>query len=384
MTARHEIPESILEKAMSALNNTKLDNVELDLQTIARDRLARLKALKYPFQLLADFSIKPPRKHWLIKGLIAEGETSAWIAPPGGMKSALMAELALAVADGRDWHGKRNSGHCCTVVYFALERGDLVRRRLSAYCARAGITPEQLYEIPIAVCEKTIDLTNPSSVPDVLATIEAAKEETGIPVRLLIFDTFAKLIAAGGGDEDKAKDQGKVFANVQRIKDKVRAHVALVGHTGKDESRGSRGSNAILGDADIMVTISGDTVKTATVIKANDMPEGPLFSFTSVTHEFGIDEDGDPITVNVVSDEEVCAPAASPREPKLTANQKTMFAMLHAAGRNGLPMEDWNTEAREAGIGVKRKADLTDIRNALLAKGLVRQYGDRWVVRHVD
>jgi hypothetical protein len=124
----------------------------------------------------------------------------------------------------------------------------------------------------------------------------------------LIFDTFAKLVAAGGGDEDKAKDQGKVFANIQRIKERMGRpgpgpHVALVGHTGKDETRGSRGSNAILGDADVMVTISGDEIKTATVTKANDMPEGPLFSFKSETHDFGTDEDGDPITVNIVSSE---------------------------------------------------------------------------------
>ncbi len=41
--------------------------------------------------------------------------------------------------------------------------------------------------------------------------------------------------------------------------------------------------------------------------KANDVPEGPLFSFRSEVHEFGHDEDGDPITVNVVSSHELDA-----------------------------------------------------------------------------
>ena len=68
------------------------------------------------------------------------------------------------------------------------------------------------------------------------------------------------------------------------------------------------------------------------------------------------------------------------REPKLTANQKTLFTMLHTAGSSGLSLEDWNNLAREAGIGVKRKADLNDIRTALLSKRLVRRYGDRWTV----
>jgi hypothetical protein len=263
------------------------------------------------------------------------------------------------------------------VVYFALERADLVRRRLQAHRERMN-----LGDLPIAVVASTINLMTTATVPMVVVTIRQAEAEFGLPVGLLIFDTFAKLISAGGGDEDKARDQGRVFSNIQRVKDEVSAHVAIVGHTGKDESRGARGSNAILGDADVMVTISGDIVRTAAVTKANDMPEGPLFSFKSDVHEFGTDEDGDPITVNIVSSDHADIPAPSAREPKLTANQKTVFAMLHAAGAGGLTMEDWNSQAKEAGIGTKRKADLTDIRNALLSKGLVRQFVDRWFVQH--
>jgi len=143
-------------------------------------------------------------------------------------------------------------------------------------------------------------------------TIREAEAAVGVPIGLVIIDTFAKLIAAGGGDENSAKDQGLVFANVQRVKNATDTHVALIGHTGKDESKGSRGSNAILGDVDVMVTISGDgEIRTATVAKANDAPEGPLFSFKSEVHEFGHDEDGDPITVNVVSSEEVSGRSAS-------------------------------------------------------------------------
>lgn len=322
------------------------------------------------------------RKMWTIKGIIAWGETSAWIGPPGSMKSALMADLAVHVAFNRDWHGKRAKG-ACSVMYFALERADLVRRRLEAQIATLGLSYNPGETGNIIAVASTIDLFTEDSVKKVIRTVQNAEAFTGDTVGILIFDTFAKLVAASGGDEDKAKDQGKIFANIERIKEKLgRPHVAIVGHTGKDETRGSRGSNAILGDADVMVTISGDAIKTATVTKANDMPEGPLFSFKSEVHEFGVDEDGDPITVNIVSAEQPETLAATAREPKLTANQKTMFAMLHTAGKSGLLLSDWNDQAREAGIGIKRKADLNDIRNALLSKGLVRQYGDRWSVKH--
>jgi hypothetical protein len=65
-------------------------------------------------------------------------------------------------------------------------------------------------------------------------------------------------------------------------------------------------------------------------------------------------------------------------EPKLTKNQQTMFSILHGAGGPGLTTERWNELARHEGIGMTRKADLYDIREALKSKRLVRHYGDRW------
>nr|QDP26247.1 AAA family ATPase [Bradyrhizobium cosmicum] len=318
-------------------------------------------------------------KSHIIKGIFAYDETSAWVGPPGSLKSALLADAAVAIASGSDWFGHR-SKHQTGVIYFALERADLVRRRLLAIAKTRG-----LERLPIAVVPAVVDLVRPDSVRKVLDTIADVEAEfygadydqaTGAGV--IIFDTWAKLIAAGGGDENQAKDAGAIFANIQRIKNVTGGpHVALVGHTGKEAERGPRGSSAIVGDVDMLVTISGEDIKTATISKANDAPEGPLFSFKSKVHEFGLDEDGDPITVNIVEPtDEVQAPRG--RQPKLTPNQRTMLLLLQEAGKAGLLTEDWNAKAREAGIGERRRADLTDARSGLKAKGLAREYMDRW------
>lgn len=356
-----------------------LENARLDRLAIEADRRAgRFTALP-----IWKLTTTPVRKRWLVKGIIAAGETSAWIAPPGGMKSALMAELAFCVANQEPWHGRPVKG-VHSVIYFALERGDLVKRRLRAHIERANLEQDAAAEMPIFLIAETVDLMAPEAVTKVLRTIEHIREEyySDTP-GLLIFDTFAKLVAAGGGDEDKAKDQGRVFANVQRIKDALGnggPHVALVGHTGKDESRGSRGSNAILGDADVMVTISGDTIKTATVTKANDMPEGPLFSFTSAVHDFGADGDGDPITVNIVSDEVTFQSETKSAEPKLSTNQRVMFRLLSDAGPAGLTTEGWGELASEQGITVKQRQ--YELRMSLKDKGLVREYNGVWKVNN--
>jgi AAA domain len=351
---------------------TPAENQALDIKAVQIDRAQTMRG--YPFVTFDEMDVESPAKQWLIKNILARGETSAWIAPPGAMKSAMLAQAAVHVAAGLDWHGYRNKG-AAGVVYFAIERADLVKRRLRAHKGLLG-----LQGTPIAVSSSTIDLTKPDAFKKVVDTIRDAKTILGAEIGLVIVDTFAKLIAAAAGDENSAKDQGAVFANVQRVKNATGVHVALIGHTGKDESRGARGSNALLGDVDLMVTISGEEIKTATVTKANDAPEGPLFSFKSETHDFGTDEDGDPITVNVVSSESISQTESRPRDPKLTRNQQTLFGMLHDAG--SLTLEDWNTQAREAGIGSRRPADLNDIRRALLSKNLIRNYGDKWTVNH--
>jgi hypothetical protein len=112
------------------------------------------------------------------------------------------------------------------------------------------------------------------------------------------------------------------------------------------------------------------------VVKANDSEEGESIAFTIESVEIGAD--GTTAPVAVPADRSQSATPTLP-ESKLSANQKTLLAMLWDAPPSGLTVEEWNAQAREAGIGVKRKADLNDIRNVLKMRNLVRQYSDRWI-----
>jgi AAA domain len=249
----------------------------------------------FPFSTFDETTVESVSKQWLFKGLLARGETTVWIGAPGTLKSALLTDIAVCLASNRNWCGRQCKGPA-SVLYFALERADLVRRRLAAYRTR-----DNLKGLPIAIVPKLVNLMDSATVDTVVATIDAVETRFGCPIGLLIFDTFPKAIAAGGGDEDKARDQGVMFANIQRIKERRAVHVVLAGHTGKDVTRGARGSNAALGDADLMVMITGAHNRTATIVKANDMPEGPIASFRGENVELGIDDDGDPVRVAIVA-----------------------------------------------------------------------------------
>jgi RecA-family ATPase len=343
-------------------------------------RRARLKlapgaaTLGYKTEII-DHNAISKTKEMLMKGIFAKGECSRWIAPPKMMKSAIASSAANHLGAGLEWFGhkvKRPVG----VIYFALERPGLTQRRLIAEQKQLGLS-----NLPIKLCRERIVLATPADVKKMIYTIDETSDELECDVEFCIYDTSAKLIAAHGGDEQQAKDNALVWSNLAEMRVKTEVHTMVIGHMGKNTSKGERGSNATLGDADIIVTITGDEIKTATITDANDMAEGDLFSFRGREFSFGQDEDGDEDIVYIVDHaREVKKPTEA--NAKLTKNQATVFTILHDAGPKGLSLTEWNDIARKAGIGDRRYADLTDIQSALKKKRLVREYNDRWYVNH--
>jgi hypothetical protein len=273
-------------------------------------------------------------KNWLMKGVIAKGETSMWIAPPGKLKSALMADLAICLASGMDWRGYQSKA-TAGVVYFALERGDLVKRRFAAHRKREGLSG-----LPIAVRGGIINLMDKSCVDIIIATIREAEQKFGCSVGFAVFDTLAKGIAAGGGDENQAKDMGAALANLRLAQEQTGAHIAIVAHTGKDEKKGARGSSSQGGDVDVLVQITGDgAIKVATVTKANDQEEGPLTSFKGEIVVIRVDQDGDEITTMIVSTD-LCGGKTSKsdvRAPLSPTERRAMDMLINAINEVGRP-----------------------------------------------
>jgi AAA domain len=311
-------------------------------------------------------------KNWIVKGVIAKGETSSWIGPPGAAKSALLIDLIIGATSSADWRGYR-SKEPVGVVYFALERGQLVKRRLMAHAMRSKQPPK----LPIAVAGQIIDLLNPNCVTSIVDAIRAAEAHYSCTVGVIVVDTYGKGIAAGGGDENSAKDQNRTLANLRRIQELTGVHIALVGHTGKDESKGARGSNAHLGDVDLMIQISVDEagVRTAIITKCNDGAEGVLTRFKLEVVTLGIDDDGDEINTAVVADDRLDTEKEMNRA-KLNKSQRKAMEMLERAiidfGKPGpisseyptkikvVSVEQWRAACLKGGLspaGTKESAD---------------------------
>ncbi|MET3968071.1 AAA family ATPase [Bradyrhizobium sp. S3.9.1] len=335
----------------------------------------------------ADFSTAVA-KDWIIKGVIAKGETSSWVGPPGVAKSALLVDLMTSAASGVEWRGHRSKGRV-GVVYFALERGQLVKRRLVAHAMRS----EEPLNLPIAVANQVVDLMRAECVSAIVQAIRTAEAHYGVPVGLIVIDTYNKGVAAGGGDENSAKDQNTTLANLRRVQEQTGAHVALVGHTGKDEAKGARGSNAQLGDVDLMVQLAdADGVRTATIIKSNDGAVGVLTVFKLDVVVLDQDEDGDDIMTAIVAKDEFNTDKAKSRA-RLNKSQRRAMEMLERAindvGKPGplsseypqrikvVTVEQWRETCWKGGLspaGTKESADKA-FRRAMADLGAMHRIG---------
>lgn len=96
-----------------------------------------------PLQFVDDIdSVEAIRKPWLIKGVLARGEISSWIGPPGVAKPAVLTDLAVHVATGQDWRGKRTRRHRLRAGAMGLLKNRIVAYRSAVFCrlARARVS----------------------------------------------------------------------------------------------------------------------------------------------------------------------------------------------------------------------------------------------------
>jgi hypothetical protein len=128
-------------------------------------------------------------------------------------------------------------------------------------------------------------------------------------------------------------------------------------------------------DAQLAVKRDGAGNIVVTVEFMKDGEGGEIIVSKLQSIDVGMDEDGDPITSCVVV-ESGAAEALETRTTKLTPNQQTYLSILKA--HEPIQIESLNDRLRDAGIGIKRKADLVDLRLALQAKGLIYEGMNGW------
>ncbi len=227
---------------------------------------------RWNFLSLDDVEALPPPR-WLVPGVLTEGSLAAIYGAPESGKSFLAVDMSMAIAGGIDWHGRQveHGG----VLYIAAEGAPGLGKRFRAWkvdrCAQGRRFDLHLMR----------DDLNLAAEKDggVRAFAQAVTDELG-PLRLIVIDTLNQ--TAAGADENSAKDMGRYIASMKLLRNATGAAVVVVHHSGKDLSKGMRGSTALLGAMDTTVEVErasdGHSIK-VTVKKQKDAEREPPMRF---------------------------------------------------------------------------------------------------------
>lgn len=220
----------------------------------------------FPLYDLAALRDLPPVR-WLIPGRMPEGITVLY-GPPGAGKSFAALDWTLTLASDA-------LGDPGLVVYCAGEGISGIPERVNSwvYAHNQKHAPDGFRLVP--------------KVPNVLDGWEMERfgeQLARLDPTIIVIDTWARALAAGGGDENSTADTGRAIANVEELRAVTGASVLIVHHSNADGSR-ERGNTALRGAADAMFSLTNDG---QVRLENNKQKDGPLApTFTGTLHPYG-------------------------------------------------------------------------------------------------
>jgi len=373
----------------------------IDLEEARRQQKGRQpKMPAEPLTLLWFDQIEPVLDSQdFVQGLLTEQSAAVVYGESNSGKTFWTTDLALHVAAGMEWNGRRvDQGG---VIYCALEGGRGFRNRVAAW-GRAH--PQPPGRLPFAAIQSCLNLLHPEAdTPRLIEAIKAAAAAIGGPVKLVVIDTLSR--ALSGGNENGSEDMGSLVRNMDLIREATGACVLFIHHSGKDQARGARGHSLLRAavDTEIEVTATADC-RAATVVKQREMQTGDVFPFTLKAEELGQNERGEPVTSCTLETAGLIAGTIQDRKRTKAASRLSptaataLRALENALSRAGkllpetsgyptrtvaVPAAEWRAEFYELKGGsaeANRKAFNRAEDELLAATAITQRNGLVWVV----
>lgn len=142
-----------------------------------------------------------PQLEPLVGNLLVQRTLAALLGPSGAGKSMIGLDLALHIAEGKEWHGQTVAAG--PVVWLAAESMEYTANRMEAWCDRYGVKPEQL---PFDILDGYLALTDvqpDGGLEELILTMKDIESERGA-LQMIVIDTVARTF--GDGDENSNDD----------------------------------------------------------------------------------------------------------------------------------------------------------------------------------
>jgi hypothetical protein len=285
---------------------------------------------RFKLKRFSEIKISTARNYLIKELLPREGLVVIW-GPPKCGKSFVAFDMAMHIALGREYRGRRVQQ--ATVVYCALEGGGGFSRRIEAW--RRKKLDNGHANIPFHLLDVALNL-----IADQAELIRAIAEQTIQPSAIFI-DTLNRALR---GDENSPEDMGELIRACGAIAAVFGCLVVLIHHCGVAGTR-PRGHTSLTGavDAQIAVVRDKDKVVVVTIEYMKDCEAGLPFACKLERIELGEDDDGDQMSSCIVVPEQMpeSEEKSKTRGPKLTGAPKVAYeALLVTLKRHGQPTED--------------------------------------------
>ncbi|TSJ91855.1 AAA family ATPase [Gilliamella apicola] len=240
-------------------------------------------------------------QNYIIKNILPMQSLCCIYGQSGTFKSFLAISLGCSIACGKEWSG--NKVKQGAILYIAGEGGTGVPKRIKAWFDYHNINSS----IPLFVINRPVFPLVKEDVDELKLACLDAENEFGMKVSLIIIDTLARCL--GSADENSAKDMGAFISGCDKLKGDTGASILIVHHTGKDESRGARGSSALTAslDCEFFISKDGKNGNNQSLIvectKMKDMEPPPRKAYALKNIELYYDQEQELISSLTVVDE---------------------------------------------------------------------------------
>jgi len=282
--------------------------------------------------------IKLLSEEWLIKRLLPCQGLAVIFGKPGSFKSFVALDVALSVALGRSWAGRkvRQGG----ALYIAAEGAGGLKKRISALKEKQALSNEVPFGLISAAPNFGV------GTDDLNALIQVVSKLQSLP-KIIVLDTLSQSL--GGADENGA-GMINFVKNATALSIILKTLVLIVHHSGLGDEKRLRGHSSLHAGVDAQILCERNNIPFQTVLsvqKVKDETSDTNFLVHLTREVLGVDEDGDEISTLVIENVEETdgSNQSVPKSKDIPKQQRLLTeVILHAIEEVGISFRPFGVD----------------------------------------